>query len=639
MNISFYHKVALGLLLLATFLVLVWRHDFRTEDPRHSALVSSLQNDLRDRDELSNVLEELGTVRAGIERVAAQERLDASVDASVSGTLSGLVSIGDRIFAGQDDPLKQLNADVGEFFKIAGQLALFESKLDEFSNGFKAYFAGFQQTTERWKQTAADTIAAGKPIVSTLPFAELDQKVTTLEKVLPEFGSFKQRLQSLALGIDQWTTEINAATTVADKQAIFANKQYLLGGIPDLFETFNTYIKTSAERERTNVQLIARQIDGSVVDIQNQVQDKFAVKNNAVQTILAQTKYKDDQYRKVKYAVAGITFAAIIAFFFGVTIYAFRFEKGLAIFRRKTFEAAQASREISSSLKDNSTLAVQTFDLTHTLKEGLAGVSESFLARQSNLQQIDQLVRDTDALIKESQQNFTQIKDEFYNAEKVSQEIVLLTGALEGVAKQMTSVAERVTAGPAATPEEAEGRAKTVDELKYLAGRIRYAVNATNQTLDGRTAQIAEAKTKFTLIENNMSQMTENTRQALRGLAMARLDNSEEVSRINEILENAKNTSLGIVSEIDALNKQINDFSVLSKHLTALHELAVRASALNAQSLLGEQNPAAEETVTTSQRMNVYIQEYFKKIFENPVLKADAVPPATPSRIEASADV
>jgi hypothetical protein len=642
MNISFHHKVALGLLLLATFLVVAWRHDFRAEDPRHAALVSSLQNNLRDRDELTHVLESLGTIRGSIERVAAQGKLDENVGVSVNETLGGLVATGETIFAGQDNPFKQLNADIGEFFKIAGQLALFESKLDEFSSGFNTYFATFNKTAERWKQTTQAAIAESKTVTNTLPFAELDQKVGTLEKVLPEFDSFKTRLQSLNQGFDQWAKEINAASSVAEKQAIFAQKQYLLNGIADLFSSFNSYVQNSAGRERGNVQQIAHQIVGSVTDLQSQVQDKFAVKNNAVQTILAQTKYKDDQYRKVKYAVAGITFAAIILFFFGITIYAFRFEKGLAIFRRKTFEAAQASREVSASLQENAAVAAQTFDLTRTLKEGLADVSQGFLARQGNLQHIDQLVRDTDALIKESHQNFTQIKDEFYNAEKVSQEIVLLTGALEGVAKQMTSVAERVIADPAATTEEAQGRAKTVDELKYLAGRIRYAVNATTQTLDGRTAQIEEAKTKFTLIENNMVQMTENTRQALRGLALARLDHSEEVNRINEILENAKNTSRVIVSEIDALNKQINDFSVLSKHLAALHELAVRASALNAQSLLADQNIAAEtETSTSSQRMNVYIQEYFKKVFENPALKADVepLPTAKTSRLETAADV
>ena len=130
MNISFYHKVALGLLLLATCLVVVWRHDFRAEEPRHQEAITSLQNNLRDRDQLSQVLEELNETRANIERVAAQGKVDDSVGQSLSQSLNDLVAVGDKIFAGQDNPFKQLSADVGEFFKIAGQLALYEAKLN-----------------------------------------------------------------------------------------------------------------------------------------------------------------------------------------------------------------------------------------------------------------------------------------------------------------------------------------------------------------------------------------------------------------------------------------------------------------------------------------------------------------------------
>jgi hypothetical protein len=639
MNISFHHKVALGLIALTLFLVSVWRHDFRSEEPRHKALLTSIQNDLRDRDQLSSVLEELNKTKANIERVAAQGKIDDAVGQSLSESLNGLLLSGDRIFAGQENPFKQLSADASEFFKIAGQLALYEAKLDEFAGGFNTYFLSFQSNVNRWKETTAAAIVAGETINNAIPFTELNQRVSTLEKVIPEVSVFKQRLQSLAMGFDQWSEEINAAKTIEEKQAAFAKKEFLLKGVPELFATFNQYIQSSGDRERANVQQIARQITVSLADIQIQVQDKYAVKNNSIQTVMAQAEYKDSQYRKIKYVVAGLTFMALIFFFFVITIYAFRFERGLAIFRRKTFEAAQTTREITTALKNNSSLAVQNFDLASTLKEGLENVSQGFLARQGNLQQVDQLVRDTDALIKESQQNFMHIKTEFDNAEKVSKEIVNLTSALEGIAQQMTSVAERVSGTATTSPEEIQGKEKTIDELKYLAGRIRYSVNATHTTLDGRVQQIEEAKAKFALIEDNMTQMTENTKQALRGLALARLDHSEEVSRINEILENAKTTSRGIVSEIETLNKQINDFSALSKHLAALHELAVKASALNAQSLLTEDKASS---AVNSQRMNAYVQEYFKKVFENPAIKANQSQPATEpksNRIQAAADV
>ncbi len=637
MNISFHHKIAFGIIAITLSLVALWRYEFKTQDSRQQTFVASLQNELRQRDELGAVLTQMDQIRTTVERIAAQGQVDATVGQSLEQSLKSLLASGEKVFAGEENPIKQLSADVEEFSKISQQLSLYEGKVQEFIGSFETYFRTLRETAGRWETSTTAAIAIGGAVTNTVPFSELEQKVSALERAIPEFSTFKQRMQGLAIGFDQWVQDINAAASVEEKQAAFAKKQTLLKGIPELSDTFKQYIKTAAARERENVQLIALQITASLAETRTQVQDKFAVKNNAVQTIMAQTKYKDDQYRKVKYAVAGLTFVALIIFFFAVTIYTFRFEKGLAIFRRKTYEAVQATREVSNALTDNSDIAVKNFNLAQTLKEGLSGVSAGFLARQGNLQHIDQLVRDTDTLIKESQENFQHIKEEFYNAEKISKEIVNLTGALEGVAQQMTSVAERVASDP--TP--VEGKEKTIDELKYLSSRIRFAVNATHATLDGRAAKIEEAKAKFTLIENNMAQMTENTQQSLRSLALARLDHSEEVSRVNEILENARNTSRVIVTEIETLNKQINDFSALSKHLAALHELAVKASALNAQSLL-PQEEAVAEVVTSSQRMNTYVQEYFQKIFENPALKDSAIVPvdvSKSSRVQAAADV
>jgi hypothetical protein len=637
MNISFHHKIAFGIIAITLSLVVVWRYEFKTQDSRHQTLVVSLQNELRQRDELAAVLTEMDKIRTTVERISAQGQVDASVGQSLEQSLKSILASGDKIFTGADNPLKQLSADVEEFSKISQQLSLYEGKIQEFIGSFESYFRTLQETAGRWENSTTAAIAVGGAVTNTVPFAELEQKISALERAIPEFSTFKQRMQGLAIGFDQWVQDINAVESVEEKQAVFAKKRVLLKGIPELSDTFKKYIQTASARERENVEQIALQITDSLAETRNQVQDKFAVKNNAVQTIMAQTKYKDEQYRKVKYAVAGLTFIALIVFFFAVTIYTFRFEKGLAFFRRKTYEAVQTTREVTNSLKDNSDLAVKNFNLTQTLKEGLSEVSGGFLARQGNLQQIDQQLRDTDALIKESQENFIHIKEEVYNAEKISKEIVNLTGALEGVAQQMTAVAERV----ASDPMPAEGKEKTIDELKYLSGRIRFAVNATHATLDGRAAKIEEAKAKFTLIENNMAQMTENTKQSLRSLALTRLDHSEEVNRVNEILENARNTSRVIVTEIETLNKQINDFSALSKHLAALHELAVKASALNAQSLL-PQEEAAAEVVTSSQRMNTYVQEYFQKIFENPALKDSAIAPvdvSKSSRVQAAADV
>jgi uncharacterized membrane protein YgcG len=58
--------------------------------------------------------------------------------------------------------------------------------------------------------------------------------------------------------------------------------------------------------------------------------------------------------------------------------------------------------------------------------------------------------------------------------------------------------------------------------------------------------------------------------------------------------------------------------------LDALHELAVKASALNAQSLLVENKQEDQVAVleTSSRQMNDYIQEYFTKVFESDVLKS-----------------
>jgi hypothetical protein len=304
-------------------------------------------------------------------------------------------------------------------------------------------------------------------------------------------------------------------------------------------------------------------------------------------------------------------------------VYAFRFERGLALFKKQTFKASTDSREIAASLNNHATDMIDNFELARTFQQGLEEVSGGFTDRQLNLQRIDQLVRDTDILVKDSRENFLAIKDEFYNTEKISKEIVQLTGALNGVAQQMAVIAERAAFNVASNDQQAVGKQETIDELKYLSSRIRHAVGSTHAALDSRKDKIDEAKSKFELVEKNMDQMTENTRKALNEIALARLDHSQEANRIHEILENAKAKSLQIADEIHVLNQQIRDFSVLSKHLEALHELAVKASALNAQSLLVEHNdPQALPVIeTSSRRMNDYIKEYFAKVFESDVLK------------------
>ena len=215
----------------------------------------------------------------------------------------------------------------------------------------------------------------------------------------------------------------------------------------------------------------------------------------------------------------------------------------MALFSRQTFKASTDSRELASSLNDHAGLMVRNFDLTTTLKEGLQEASDGFTDRQLNLQNIDQLVRDTDLLVNESRENFLSIKEEFYNTEKVSQEIVALTGALNGVAQQMTVIADRAALNVTKKSKQADGKQDTIDELKYLSSRIRHAVGSTHDALEARKDKITEAKTKFDLIEQNMDQMTENTREALKQIALARLDHSQEESRINEILQSAKTKS------------------------------------------------------------------------------------------------
>src|SRR6185503_7442139 len=107
-----------------------------------------------------------------------------------------------------------------------------------------------------------------------------------------------------------------------------------------------------------------------------------------------------------------------------MSIYAFRFERGVALFQQQTMKASEDSKEIVASLNDHAGSMIRNFELARTFKDGLEEVAENFTDRQLNLQHIDQLVRDTDLLIKESRENFQSIKEEFYGTEKVSHEIV-----------------------------------------------------------------------------------------------------------------------------------------------------------------------------------------------------------------------
>ncbi|GEM_PF-3754104 len=635
MNISFQNKVALGIIAVTACLVAVWHYEIKTVQPRQHQLVISLQSDLHERGELEGILQDFQSIRSSVERVAAQGRVDDSVVTSIQHALTDIAKADLQPSTGTQGSIEELETDINDFLKITNQLDLYENKIKQFTDGFALYFQDFSKGIASWKETAIETIAAGGQVTNTLPFAALSQKISVLEKIISEYDTFKQKLQSLEIGFNRWVEDINAAVTVDEKQAIFGQRQYLLNGLPELFRTFNGYALKTLEKERENVSQIAKQIGTLIATVQTPFQDQFGVKNNAVQTQISLAQYKDREYRVLKKVIVGAIFVVLIVLFFVMIIFSFRFEQGMALFKKQTFKAAQDSRQLGSSLNDHTTLIIKNFDLSRALNESLEQTSDGFAQRQLNLQHVDRLVRDTDVLIKESQENFSNIKQEFYNAQKVSQEIVHLTGALEGVAQQMTSIAERASLNAPDKTQETDGKQNTIDELKYLSGRIRYAVGATHTALDARKDEINETKAKFDSVEKNMTQMAENTHEALRGLALARLDHSAEANRINEILETAKTTSRAIASEIEALNKQISDFSVLGKHLDALHELAVKASALNAQSLLVEEKSPAQ--LQGSQRMNDYVQEYFKKVFETASSKSTTsidllAPNQTPDR-------
>lgn len=623
MNISFHNKMAWGIIIVAACLVAVWRYEVNVIQPQNQQMIASLQNDLRERGELKDLIQSFQDIRNSVERVAAQGRVDDSVVVSIQRSLTDIGNARYQPSASTQDLLHQLEADINEFLKITNQLDLYEGKIEQFTDGFSLYFQDFNKAIVSWKEMAVETIAVGGEITNTLPFTALSQRVSTLEKIIPEYDTFTQKLQSLEIGFNRWIEEINAAATIDEKQAAFGQKQYLLNGLPELFATFNGYALKTLERERENVSQIARQIGASIAAVQVPFQEQFGVRNNAVQTQITLTEYKEKEFRVLKKVIVSVMFVVLIGLFIAMAVYSFRFELGMTLFKKQTLKAARDSRQLAASVNDHTTLIIKNFDLSRTLKESLEQTSDGFAKRQLNLQHVDRLVRDTDVLIKESQESFLNIKQEFYNTEKVSQEIVLLTGALEGVAQQMTSIADRAALNLPENAQEADGKQSTIDELKYLSGRIRHAVSSTYIALDARKEKINETKARFESIEENMVQMTENTKEALRGIALARLDHSEEASRISEILENAKNTSRAIANEIDALNKQVSDFSVLGKHLDALHELAVKASALNAQSLLVEEKGMAS-SAQSSQRMNDHVQEYFKKIFE-----ATAKPTAT----------
>lgn len=623
MNISFLNKAALITLLIATILVAFWRYEVTVVQPQQNALLTSFQSALNDRDKLQEVVQGLKEVRGGIDRIADQAKLDDNSITSLQNSLSGVTHSDPRLLANTQGSLGQFESDIIEFLKITNQLSLYEIKAKEFTDGFSVYFRMFDNDVERWKEAAITAMINSTEVPNTIPVAGLIQKIATLQKIIPELGIFEQKLQDLQGAVDQWVKDINAAATIEEKQAIFGQRQYILKSFTDVFATFNGYILKTLEREQANVRQIAQQIQNSIAFIEQPLQERFGSLNNKIDTQIIQAKIRERQYLDLKRANVAMAFVLLIGLFIGMASFAFRFERAAALFKQQTIKASKDSKELVASLNDHSDLIVSNFELSRNLKEGLEEVNEGFTDRQLNLQYIDQLVRDTDLLVKESRESFVGIKDEFYNTEKVSQEIVQLTGALDGVAQQMTLIAERAVQNVASNPQQASNKQNTIDELKYLSSRIRHAVVCTQDALETRKEQINEAKVKFDLIEKNMDQMTENTREALKEIALARLDHSQEASRINEILETAKTRSFQIAEEINGLNRQVRDFSVLSKHLDALHELAVKASALNSESLLVEaKDPQVVPVLeTSSRRMNDYIKEYFTKVFESDVLK------------------
>lgn len=623
MNISFLNKAALVILLVVTCMVAFWRYEVTVVQPHQNALLTSFRNDLSDRDRLKDILQDLGNVKIGVEQIAAQAKLEEGIVAPLRDSLSAVAGSDARLLAGTQASLKQFEIDITEFLKITNQIALYENKTKEFIDGFAVYFHSFENDMARWKEDAAGAIMNVGEVPNTIPVAGMIQKIATLEKIIPELGAFEQKLQANQASLDRWIKAMNDAASIEEKQAIFGQGQYILKSFPDLFGTFNGYVLKTLEREQANIRKIANQMDGAISVIQQPLQEKFGSLNNAIETKIIQSKIKERQYRDLKRVNVMGTVVVLFGLFFGIVAFTFRFKRAITLLKNQTSKAAADSKELVSSLDEHAGLLIKNFELSRNFKDGLEETVNGFTGRQLNLGHIDQLVRDTDLLVKESRENFLTIKEEFYNTEKVSQEIVQLTGALDGVAHQMTVIAERAGLNAVNNSQQADGKQDTIDELKYLSSRIRHAVISTHDALETRKDKINEAKVKFDLIEKNMDQMTENTRQALKEIALARLDHSQEVSRINEILENAKTKSLQIADEINGLNRQVRDFSVLSKHLDALHELAVKAASLNAQSLLVEAKdpeviPALENS---SQRMNDFIKEYFTKVFESDVLK------------------
>lgn len=639
MNISFINKIALGVLLVATCIAVFWRYEVTVIQPRQNVAMASFHQDLRDREKLKEILGRFKDLRVGVERITSEGKLNEEVVVELQNSLSAISSLDPRLLGRSQSNIKAVEADINEFLKITNQVSLYEAKVKEFTGKFAVHFQVFENDIENWKKTSAGTMMVGGEVLNTLPVSDIIQKISTLQKIIPELSAFEKKLKDLQTGLEQWTKGINAAADLETKQAVFGQGQYLLKAFPSLFATFNTYMTKTLEKESANVRQIGIQIIESIESIEQPLREEFGSLNNGIETQIIQARTKEYQYRELKRAATLCTFVVLIFLFFGMTIYAFRFERGLAFFKKQAEKASDDSKEITASLNDHAGSMIRNFELARTYKDGLEEVAENFTDRQLNLQHIDQLVRDTDLLIKESRENFQSIKEEFYNTEKVSQEIVQLTGALNGVAQQMTLIAERATQNVATNSQQAEGKQNTIDELKYLSSRIRYAVGSTHSALETRKDKIDEAKEKFDLIEKNMDQMTDNTREALKEIALARLDHSQEASRINEILESAKVKSHQIADEINVLNRQIRDFSVLSKHLDALHELAVKASALNAQSLMVDtkDSEAAPVLETSSRRMNDYIQEYFTKVFESDVLKpADKDVPVDSGLSEAS---
>jgi hypothetical protein len=544
MNISFLNKAAVVLLLVATGLVAFWRYEVTVVQPQQNALLNSFRRDIRDRDFLKDRLFDLQNIRLGIEHIATNTKLDDSIVFQIQGALNGITASEPRQFAGAKEVVKQFETDVKEIIKITNQLGMYEAKTKEFISGFDSYFQAFESDEQRWKKEAAVAILESREVTNTIPVDNMIQKISTIKTIIPELSYFEQKLQEHQSVLNQWIAQINAAATIEEKQALFGQKQYILKSFTDLFKTFNGYVFKMLDKEKLNVRQIANQIYNSMNVIEQPLEERYGALNNAVETKIIQAKMKEREYLDLKRAnVIGI-FVILIGLFSGLAIFVFRFEKGMNIFKLQTAKAAEDSKELIASLKDHSNLMIDNFELTRTYKDGLEGVAESFTDRQINLQNIDQLVRDTDMLVNESRVNFLTIKDEFYNTEKVSVEIVQLTGALDGVAQQMSVIAERAILNVSNNHQQAAGKQDTIDELKYLSSRIKHAVRSTHEALEIRKDKINEAKIKFGLIEKNMDQMTENTRQALKEISLARLDHSQEVSRINEILDNAKSKSL-----------------------------------------------------------------------------------------------